>query len=289
MKKIECSGVTYRNEETGPIIDISNDFASASISLYGGQVLMWKPHQQLHPVLWLSPKVKFKVGNPIRGGVPICWPWFGLHPSSKEFQSHGYARVSNWIVKSIFSLANGSTEIILNIERHNFGEAEQLDLSLKIVVGNSLQIELITSNLTNEEVNFSEGLHTYFHIGNIANVSVEGLSGKKYYDLIDGKIKIDENQAIRFNRETGRIYVNTKSSCLIDDNDLSRKIIIDKSGSSSTAIWNPWQKTASKIHDLGPSSWMNMVCVESANVYENSINLAARQDHRLSVCYSVAI
>jgi len=292
MKYIECSGVTFRDEETGPIIDISNDFASASISLYGGQVLLWKPHQQLHPVLWLSPKVEFKVGKPIRGGVPICWPWFGSHPSVKEMQSHGYARLSNWKVKNISSLANGDTEIILeieNTEQLNFGDYKKFSLNLKIVVGNKLKIELITLNVSNEEVNFSEGLHTYFHVGNIANISVAGLMGQNYHDLMDGRIKNDQSSAIRFNGEIGRVYVNTESSCLIDDNELSRKIIIEKMGSSSTAIWNPWEKNASRILDLGSNGWMNMVCVESANAYENCIKLPARQEHKLSVCYSVAI
>lgn len=292
MKNIECSGVTFRNEETGPIIDISNDFASASISLYGGQVLLWKPHQQLYPVLWLSPKVEYKFGKPIRGGVPICWPWFGSHPSVKELQSHGYARLSNWQVKNISSLANGDTEVMMEMEsteQLNYDDYKKFALNLKIVVGNRLQIELITCNLSNQEVFFSEGLHTYFHVGNISNAFVVGLAGNNYHDLIDGQIKNDQNLAISFNGEIGRVYVNTEASCLIDDKELSRKIIIEKKGSSSTAIWNPWEKNASGISDLGSSAWMNMVCVESSNAYENCITLLAGQEHRLSVCYSVTI
>ena len=272
------------------IADISNSLATASVSLYGGHIVSWQPKTQTKPVLWLSDLVKFQQGKAIRGGVPICWPWFGAHPSQASLPGHGYARITPWELNSVHTLANGTTELNLSLGKSDLSQLywqAEVHLELKITVGDILEISLTTVNKSDHEVTITEGLHTYFQISDIANIRVVGLEGSDYIDLVNQNESHTQHGAITFDGELGRIFLNNQSTCVIEDPALNRRIRIEKNGSNSTAVWNPGLGVASKMEDLGAAGWRDMVCVESANALGNRITLEALKAHTHVAAYAV--
>lgn len=284
------SQVCFKQLPNGIVVaEIDNALATATISLYGGHVVTWWPKHQSSAVLWISKLAKFVSGKAIRGGVPICWPWFGAHPSVKILPGHGYARISPWEVDSVRTLANGETEIKLTLQETDASRAHwpySVSLTASITVGRTLTIELTTINKSDQEITLSEGLHTYFQIGDIAQVSIHGLAGEEYVDLVNGNARYQQTGEITFEGEVGRIYVNSTSACVIKDKRLRREIRIDKSGSLSTAVWNPWEMSSSKMDDIGANGWRDMVCVETANALENKIIVGAGATHVITAKYS---
>lgn len=269
--------------------EISNSLATATVSLHGGQVLSWHPKHQATPVLWLSTLAKYVPGKAIRGGVPICWPWFGAHPANAGVPAHGYARLCAWEVTAARALASGETQIELDLPASDLSRACQhgaLHLSARITVGKALKVELDTTNRSDQEITFSEGLHTYFRIGDIARIRVLGLDGAEYADLLCNNLRKRQTGPIAFEGELGRVYGDTEAACVIEDFSLERRISIQKEGSLSTAVWTPWATTAAKMDDLGANGWRDMVCVESANALANSVTVGAGAGHRMSATYS---
>lgn len=271
------------------VAEIDNSLATATISLYGGHVVSWRPKHQVAPVLWVSKLAQFKPGKAIRGGVPICWPWFGAHPSNSKLPAHGYARISPWEVVSVHALQGGATEITLALSDTdlscNHGPRE-VRLSIRITVGTTLEVALTTTNVGDLPITLTEGLHTYFNVGDVTNISVHGLEGSEYVDLLRGNLRCQQEGPVKFGGELGRIYVNNQATCVIDDRQLQRRIRVEKCGSLSTAVWNPWTVTAAKMDDLGPDGWSDMVCVESANALENQVTVAGGSRHTLTATYS---
>ena len=286
-----ASQVCFKQLPDGIVVaEIDNSLATATISLEGGHVITWWPKHQSSPVLWVSKLAKFIPGKAIRGGVPICWPWFGAHPTDKKLPGHGYARITPWGVDSVRTLEGGATEIKLTLQENDLSLAHwphSVCLTATITVGSALTIELTTTNNSDQEITLSEGLHTYFQISDIANISVLGLDGCEYVDLISDNIRRKQVGVITFDGELGRIYVNTKATCVIEDPQLNRRIRIEKSGSLSTAVWNPWEATAAKMDDLGANGWRDMVCVESANAVGNPVAVSLGASHTLVAIYSV--
>lgn len=272
------------------VADIETPLATASISLHGGQVLTWHPKHQQHPVLWLSEKAVYAHGKAIRGGVPICWPWFGSHPTNPQLPGHGYARISPWNISSTQLLDDGAVQIILTMQDSELSQslwAQPVQLTVCITVGTELSIELTTTNLGDQDIVFTEGLHTYFKISDVRNIRVMGLENSEYVDLVRDNVRSKQAGPITFDSELGRIFTNNTATCVIEDHEFKRRISIDKSGSLSTAVWNPWAETASKMPDLGEDGWRDMVCVESANALENVVIVKGGGSHTHSVVYRV--
>ena len=272
------------------VAENANSLATATISLYGGHVVIWRPKHQDEPVLWVSKLAQFKPGKAIRGGVPICWPWFGAHPSNPKLPAHGYARISPWEVVAVRALDNGAEEITLALSDTDLSPAHgprAVRLSARITVGATLEVALTTTNEVDQPVVLSEGLHTYFKVGDVTNISVLGLDGSEYVDLLRDNLRCQQVGPVRFDGELGGIYVNNQATCVIEDPLLHRRIHIMKSGSCSTAVWNPWTLTAAKMDDLGPEEgWRDMVCVERANTLVNQVRVAARAGHTITATYS---
>lgn len=272
------------------LIHVDQPQATATLCLQGGQILEWHPRSQHSPVLWRTELKEFAKDRPIRAGVPICWPWFGPHPTLKLAPSHGYARVSCWELNEISKAPNGETVICMTMcdapaacEHYALSAA----LSIRIAIGETLSLSLSTTNMENQAITMTEALHAYFYVSDIRQVSIQGLNGCEYVDLIDQNAVKSQSGPVTFAGETGRVYVNTQKDCLIVDRELGRSILVEKSGSQSTVVWNPWAVTASKMDDLGPTGWQTMVCLESANAFKNAVMLGAGETHTLSVKYSV--
>ena len=229
-----------------PALKVENNYASALISLYGGQVLSFRPKGE-EDVLWLSADALFEEGSAIRGGVPICWPWFGKRAVGGA--NHGYARLSQWYLVSAIALAGGETRMTLALEKETLKSAigwVDADLTLEVTVGKSLTIKLVTTNNGQEPINLSQALHSYFNVSDVEQIHITGLEETGYQDSADNNRDHIQDDVITIKGEVDRAYLNTFSTCVIHDQGLSRRIVIDKSGSNSTVVWNPGAELAAK-------------------------------------------
>jgi D-hexose-6-phosphate mutarotase len=285
------SALLFRKLSSGTILaEIDTPLATASVSLEGGQVVTWHPKSQVEPVLWVSKRAQFVPGKAIRGGVPVCWPWFGMHPKNPKLPGHGYARITPWKVTSSEMLKNGTVCLSLVLGPNKQSEEHwphKVGLMIEIIVGESLIMKLTTMNHCNQKITYTEGLHTYFNIGDVSTTQVKGLDGIEYLDLTRNNMRLRQNGSIAIEGELGRIFLNTQAVCVIEDHTFNRRIRIDKEGSLSTAVWNPGLATAATMADLGGDGWRNMVCVEGANAHENTIILESMQAHTQTAKYSV--
>ncbi len=288
--------LAFRANAEGLIFaDIDNGQARASICLQGGHVVSWQPKGQARPVVWVSSQAKFAPGKSIRGGVPVCWPWFGPHASEAGFPAHGFARTVPWAVTGTCALDDGATEIVLTMQETDQVRAQwphPTRLEIRVSVGATLKVALVTHNLGAQDFVIGEALHTYFEIGDIAEVKVQGLDGCDYLDKVENFARKRQDGAIGFDGEVDRVYLNTEAECTIEDARLQRRIRIAKSGSRSTVVWTPWTEKAEKMGDFGPGlagrgGWREMVCVESANAFEHRVGVPAGQSHTLAVEYAV--
>lgn len=169
--------------------EVSNSLATAQVYLHGAHITAFQPHTTEQPLLWMSGRTMLQPGKAIRGGIPICWPWFGPHPDDSSKPQHGYARISPWTMMSSAALEDGSTQLRLRMNADAPARGpwpdDAVELELCVTVGSRLRIELISRNRHSEIVTIGSALHSYFNIGDIDRVSVAGLDGRDYLDQPD--------------------------------------------------------------------------------------------------------
>jgi len=270
------------------VADIDNEHCTASIALQGAHLLSWTPKNE-QPVIWMSPDALFTKGKSIRGGIPVCWPWFGAHVNESSFPAHGFARTSSWQVITTDSLEDGGSHISFRLDTSGDSPLwpHITTCKLDIKLGKTLEMALTTDNNGDKPVTIGQALHTYFAVGDIRSTTVHGLDGRPYLDKPDGFRRKLQHGAISFSTETDRIYLETTDECLIEDQTLNRIIHIEKSGSASTIVWNPWQKRAEQMGDLGNDGYLNMLCVESANAADDVATINSGCSRTLKVHYSI--
>ncbi len=284
--------LNFRADECGLLLaEINNTHATASLCLQGAHLMTWQPRKQAMPVVWLSRDARLAPGKSIRGGVPVCWPWFGPHATNPGFPAHGFARTSLWRVIESGCEPNSATRLTLCLEevaRVREWWPHDATLELTVIAGDVLRMELSTINTGDRELMVSEALHTYFQISDIGSVRINGLDGCSYWNKVGGSSLEKQEGVIRFSGETDRVYINTATECVIEDEELKRRIRVAKSGSLSTVVWSPWIEKAARMGDLGqPDGWREMVCVETANALDNAIRIAPGAKHTLIVEYRV--
>lgn len=271
------------------MVEVTTDHATAVISSYAGQVLSYRPRGQ-RDLLFLSESAYYAAGKAIKGGVPICWPWFGPDPEGKGRPGHGFVRNRQWDLLGAEARADGSVRVSLGL-----GDTEEtravwphaFSLGLEVTVGASLEVALITRNRGVAPFDLSQGLHTYFRIGDIARTRVFGLEGCAYLDKMEGGVEKRQTGAVTITAETDRVYTGVTGPLEIDDGGLDRRIRITSTGSASAVVWNPWAATAKAMADLGDDDYLRMICVETTNAGPDVIRLAAGAEHRLTACYAV--
>jgi dihydroxy-acid dehydratase len=288
--------LTFREGAGGLMYaDIDNYGGRATICLQGAHLVSFRPKSQQVPVVWVSEDAKFAPGKSIRGGAPVCWPWFGAHSSEASFPAHGFARTVPWQVVHTRRRNDAKTEITLQLAE-TAQTREQwphpMRLQLTVIVGEKLEMRLTTTNLGTASMQIGEALHTYLQIGDIGDINVSGLDGCEYHDKVDNFACKTQSGSISFDGEVDRVYINTQTDCVIEDPQLKRRIRIAKTGSDATVVWTPWVDKANQMGDMGKGrngqgGWREMVCVESVNAMDNVVNLAGGAAHTLAVTYSV--
>lgn len=271
-----------------PIIQIATPAANAEIYLHGAQITSWQPagHEE---VLFLSSQSRFEDGKAIRGGIPICFPWFRAKTDSPHAPAHGFVRTKAWNLKSIdksedgivVTLATESDEFTRIWWPHDFFAVH------RITVGKSLKLELIVCNAGATSFQFEAALHTYNRVAEATNLSIAGLDHTPYLDNRDGNTLKLQSGDFHFTQATDNAYLNTHSPVEIIDPILNRRIRLEKQGSVSTVVWNPWQEDAAKLADLGDNEWTQFACVEAANILSAAVTLHPGEEHTMTALITV--
>lgn len=262
----------------------------AHVYTHGAHVTHFQP-QDAEPVLWMSKRSWFAPGKPIRGGVPVCFPWFGPHPEDPEKPAHGFARLMEWTVESATLLDGGEVCLVLGLgptpQTRELWDAT-FSLSYTVTVGQFLRIALEVHNGQSAPFTISEALHSYFCVSEVRNIRVCGLEEYAYLDkMADGQRCEPSGKPITFAAETDRVYLDTQPPCTIEDDGLNRRIRMDSEGSASTVVWNPWTAKAARMEDYDDQEWPGMVCVETANAASNVVTVPPGQTHRIAATISV--
>jgi D-hexose-6-phosphate mutarotase len=267
-----------------PTARIHNEHARAEICLLGAHVLSFQPHNE-EPVLWLSEESNFAVGKPIRGGIPVCWPWFAAHPTDSSKPSHGFVRTALWSVLATRTLDGGETRIELGIDSSADTLAlwpHRFTLQLAATVGKTLTVELISRNPGNVDFTYTGALHSYFTVSDAAGIAIHGLADVDYLDKTESFARKTQRGPIQITQPTDRIYLDTDAECVIEDSGLGRRIHIGKENSHTTVVWNPWIAGAARLPDFGDDEYRGMVCVETARAAEDIATVLAGGEDRLT-------
>ncbi len=266
-------------------IEIVNKSAAAKVALQGGHIFHYQ-QQGKKPLLWLSKKSHFESGKAIRGGIPICWPWFGKHPTDPSLPQHGFARTSTFKLLESSEPDENTTELVLMLQSSTETLTlwpYQFQLVLRITIGPRLIVALTTKNYDSKSFTISSALHSYFAVSYIDSITVQGLDETEYWDSVSDETKIQKG-FIRINEEVDRVYQNTGSPLFLYDTD--RIIQIQPEGSSSAVVWNPWIDKSKKMADMQDEAYKTMLCIETANALKDARQLEPGEEHTLSVTLS---
>ena len=253
-------------------------------------MLSYKPVEQDEDLLFLSEAAYFQQGKAIKGGIPVCWPWFGPDPEDKGRAAHGFVRNRDWQVTDTGSLDDGSTRITLGIDSNEDTLSiwpYEFELRIQVTVGKSLDVRLITTNKSSQTAALSQALHTYFKVGDISRTEVLGLEGNSYIDKLDNQAIKTQQGPVTIASEVDRIYTDVSNSLVINDEMLERRINITPSGSHSAVVWNPWIEVAKSMGDLLDSEYEKLICVETTNAGPDTVNLEPGASYTLGANYSI--
>jgi len=273
-----------------PFLRIQTAKASALISIYAAQVLSYQPSHQDQDLLFMSDHAYFSPGKAIRGGIPICWPWFGAATISNH-PAHGFVRNRDWSLTAVDEVDHGDIRITLTCQNDDQTRLlwdHSFELCLQITVGHSLTLALLTTNTGQNSFTITEALHSYFKVGDIHQVTVYGLEETEYLDKNQNFATLYQAGEIVFKQATDHIYPASQQPLIIADPVYHRKIQINTSGNNNVVIWNPWHQGASTLKDLNDNDYCYFICLESANVADHLIELKASEQHTLSCHYVVS-
>lgn len=271
-------GGQVRAVATGPL-------GEGRVHLHGGHVTHWQPAGSA-PVLFLSPNARFAPGRAIRGGVPVIFPWFGPRRDGGPGPEHGFARTAAWSVEATRREPDGAVTLVLLLGDDAETRAtwpHAFALRHYVTLGPGLAMTLEVENRGEAPFVFEAALHSYLHVGDVGAVTVSGLSGATCVDKNAGMRRHVQGDApLRITGPTDCMFLGTTAACTVDDPTLGRRLVIEKDGSASTVVWNPWAAKAAAMADLGPDAWRAMLCVETANVADDAVTLVPGARHAMT-------
>jgi glucose-6-phosphate 1-epimerase len=280
----EIPGRVLFSEGNGDLsrLEINTAWSNAEVYLHGAHITHFQ-EKSGPPILFLSQLSRFNVGTAIRGGIPVIFPWFG---SREGEAAHGFARTQTWDLREVAQSPTGSVCLRLTLpDSPSAALFPKFSATYSMTIGKTLAAELTVVNLSqDQDFTYEDCLHSYFNVGDISAVSITGLKGIDYLDKTENFArKTERAEHIKITQETDRIYLDTKSVVEIHDSSLQRRIRIEKSGSTSTVVWNPWVAKAQQMPDFGNDEYLKMVCVESGNVADNRVTLPAGKSASLRI------
>lgn len=277
--------VSIEQSETGlEFINVASSKCDAKIFLQGGQITEFIPKNN-KPLIWVSKNETFQEGVSIRGGIPICWPWFGNH-ENPNWPAHGIARTSLWQADEVHE-SDEQITISLKLPMKLVNTTywpHQSAVKVEFVLTDKLQVRLTTTNLSNTTFSYTQALHTYFPTSDIKNTVVDGLQGAQYIEFGEGPFA--QNELVNFTRETDMVY--TQAALLQHIHTPEGIINVSRENSSSCVLWNPWIEKSKRLSNFADEEYLSMVCLEAANVLEDNVTLEPKQSHTLVTTISWA-
>ncbi|QGZ28931.1 D-hexose-6-phosphate mutarotase [Stutzerimonas stutzeri] len=277
---------------------IRHGSAEVIVAEQGAQVLSYRQDDET-PVIWLSEQAAFERGQPVRGGVPVCWPWFGdlsrnpqpiqdAYQGNQPAPAHGLVRHIDWRVEDARSDADSATlEFVCNAGDGLPGWPHAVELRLRVRLDQRLHLALTSRNQGTAPVTLSQALHSYFAISDIRQVAVEGLDGLPYIETLEAWQQRRQQGDLSFQGETDRIYLDVPPTLCLRDPGLARRITLETRGSRSAVLWNPWIAKAQRLSQFADDAWQRMLCIETANVLDDRVQLEPGDSHTLSVSIGV--
>jgi glucose-6-phosphate 1-epimerase len=288
-RRFAIPGVAHVQADPGgnPVVRVATEKCLGAIHLHGAQVTSWKPAGTAE-VIFLSSKASFAEGKAIRGGIPICFPWFRAKADDATAPQHGFARTTRW---SLDSIQNASEGVVVIMSMTHDAATRALwshDFRAKFsaTFGSKLVLEFTVANTGAAPFRFEEALHTYHAVGDIRSARIRGLDGAAYLDNTDDNREKKQTGDIAIARATDIAFLGTPQTVELIDPALKRSIRVAKQNSSSTVIWNPWEDAAGKMADVGHDEWQKFLCAEAANIRTDAIELAANETHTTTVTIS---
>lgn len=278
--------IEHKELENGfQYIEVNNHHATAKIALQGAHLFHYQAINK-EPLLWLSKKAYFEKAKAIRGGVPICFPWFGKDNTDPSLPQHGFARKQVWKLISTHELADGSTNLQFMLTPNKETRAlwdYSFVLIYDVTVGKKLTLKLSTINTDTQAFEITQALHSYFNVSDIKNVSIEGLENSIYYDSLE-QVLAKQHKALSISEEVDRVYFDASSKITLLDGD--RKIELNQEGSKSLVVWNPWKEKSETMTDMNDDGYKTMVCLETANALKDFRIVKAGETYSLKVIIS---
>jgi glucose-6-phosphate 1-epimerase len=267
-----------------PKVHITTAQAEADIYIHGAHVTSWHPKAS-EEVIFLSEHSRWEDGRAIRGGIPVCFPWFRAKADDASAPSHGFARIKSW---NLDSITNYGDVVVVTLSTESDESTRKFwpyDFRLvhRVTVGAQLKLDLIVTNTGSTPLGFEEALHTYYNVKDAHEIRVAGLNGATFRDNTDSNREKQQQGDVVLPKATDNAYLNTTASLELIDSAFKRRIRIVKENSCSTVVWNPWDTGAKALSDMGDDEWRQMVCVEACNILQCKVSLAAGETHAMTV------
>ena len=289
-RRFEIPGTAEIVEGNGglPKVRITSPEVVGEMYLHGAHVTSWKPAGE-EEVLFLSSQSRWEHGHAIRGGVPVCFPWFGDYAEHPKAPAHGFVRTKAWHLESIAEAGGAVTVSMFTESNEDTKTWWPADFRLvhRATFGRELSLELVVTNTGRTSLRFEEALHAYHRVGNVEKVRVRGLDTIHYLDKTDSNRKKMQQGEIVIVSETDRVYLDTRDAIELEDPLLHRRTRITKENSGTTVVWNPWVQKAHSLSDFADDEWMQMICIETTNVSDFAVNLSPGQQHTMKALVSV--
>lgn len=271
-----------------PRVQVTGSSAQGEIYLHGAQVTSWKPAGN-DEVLFVSAKSRWEEGQAIRGGIPICFPWFRAKTDDPHAPAHGFVRTKTWQLDSIVEDDVGVAVIMFteSDEQTRRWWPGEFRLVHRATFGSELKLELTCRNTGKTPLRFEEALHSYNQVADVVSVRLQGLDGTRYLDNTDSNKEKAQVGEVTIASQTDNAFLNTQNAVDLIDPKIRRRIRLQKTNSSTTVVWNPWREGASGLRDLGEDEWKQFLCVEASNIIGTAVTLAPQQEHKMSAVLSV--
>ncbi len=274
--------LVFREHASGFIVgEVDSSLSSGQFFLHGAHLASYRPKSQSEDLIFMSEKSFFEPGKAIRGGVLICFPWFGPHPSDSSAPAHGLVRTTSW--EMISGQLDGDVVVV-----RMACELDGLSLVYEMRFGSDLKLSFTAENTSPVSQSCELALHTYFDLKDATTAQVHGLEQIGFFDKVSSTHKPPSGKPIRFDRETDSVYIGEVNELRIDDPARGRTIVVRPENSQSTVVWNPWIAKSQKMADFGDDEYQRMCCVETARVGENQLKLDAGTQETVAVTISVA-
>jgi D-hexose-6-phosphate mutarotase len=288
---------THTNQAGLEFLKLTGSFGSAEFCTQGAHLMHFTPIGGT-PMLFVSAKTLLSPGKAIRGGIPVIFPWFGPRAGHPESPMHGLVRTRPWQVTEVTvpgtpgPESHGLAPAVVGFECQSNADTlalwpHEFRLELVFELGNSLHITWRVHNTGSTPFDFEQALHPYFPVKDVQSASVSGLQNAAYIDKTDHMtIKTQTEPFVRFSAETDRLFLDTAAELTLDDPAANQRLRIQKTGSNSSVVWNPWIAKAAALADLGDEEWREFVCVEQVNAAKNSIQLPAAKSYTMTASFT---